>query len=95
MPALKSVAASQIKAPAAFVISGIDPYISYEQIEQAVVVEIKEDGPGRMTCRAAAEAGFLGNVLEFSMTQIFEQEVAHPRGGDKQVGEAVIIDVSE
>src|ERR1043166_6370949 len=35
------------------------------------------------------------DVLEFSLPQVLEKEVAHPNGGDKQIRQTIIIDVSE
>src|SRR6185436_2327326 len=60
-----------------------------------VLVEIEEDRAGGMGCALHAEAGPRRDVLEFRDAEILEQDVPHPDGGDEQVRQTVVIDVSK
>src|SRR5262245_32419382 len=42
-----------------------------------------------------AQARFRRDVLEFSLAEILEQDIAHPHRRDKQVRPAVVVDVSK
>ena len=94
-PPLKSVAATQIKASAAFVVRGVYPHIRDEQVQKAVVVEVEEHRAGGMASGSNAKAGFERDVFEFSVAQVFEQKIPRPDRGYKQVRQAVSVDVRE
>ena len=44
---------------------------------------------------AEVKAGFQRDVFEFSLPEVFEQEIPHSDRGNKQVRQAVIVDVGE
>src|SRR5688572_21150787 len=71
-PPLKSVRATQIKASTAFVVRGVYPHIRDEQVQQAVVVKVKEHRARGMAGRTEAKAGFQRDVFEFSVTEVLE-----------------------
>src|SRR6185436_19966982 len=94
-PALKCVDATQVKAAATFIVRSIDADVGKEQIHQSIVVEIEKHRAGGMSGRASSEAGFRCDVFEFSPAEIPEQEIPHSDGGDEQVRQTVVVDVSK
>src|SRR5438477_4620222 len=92
-PALKRVRAAQIKSAAAFFASGVHTHICHKQIQQAVVVKVKEHRARGMAGGAELETGSCSDVFEFSLAEVLEQEIPHPDRGDKQVRQAVIVNV--
>ena len=94
-PALKSVRSTQIKAAVAFFVPGVHPHICHKQIQQAVVVKVKEHRARGMAGGAEVKAGFQRDVFESSLSEVLEQEIPHPDRGDKQVRQTVIVHVGE
>src|SRR4030095_16010452 len=77
----------------ALLVRSVAAHIRNKQVQQAIPVEIEEDDAGGMT--DMPHAGLLGNVLEASLAQVFEEHVSESDGGDEKVRVAVVVNVRE
>src|SRR5438128_2881026 len=87
----KGVGVSQVKTSTALFIECIDADIDEEQIQQAILVEVEEDRAGGVP--DVSEARLFCDVAEPPVSEVFEQRVAHPDGGDEEVRQAIVVDV--
>ena len=91
--AAERVGQADVGAAAALLVAGVPADVADEEVEQAVVVVVEEDGAGGMA--GVVHAGFPGDVPKVSAPVVFEEEVAAADGRDEEVLVAVVVGVRE
>src|SRR5215469_4908535 len=76
-----------------FFIVGVLADIADQEIEQAVVVVVEEEGPRGVSNHA--QSSLVGNVFEVAVPIVFQQHVSATNGGDKEILIAVVVDIGE
>ncbi len=91
--AAEGVGETDVGAAAPLLVVGVAANVAHEEVEQAVVVVVEEDG-----ARGVADvvhARLLRDVLEVPVPVVLEEDVAAADRRDEQVHVAVVVDVRE
>src|SRR5580704_441391 len=89
----KRVLQADVSSFWSFFVGGIDADIADEQIDQTIVIIIKEESSGRMSNQI--KTGFMRNVLEMAMTIILEEDISFVDGGDEEILMPGVVDIAE
>ena len=91
--AIEGIGHRQVITTAAFLIGGVNPDVGQQQVQQPVVVEVKEYRARGVT--DVVQARFPGDVREAAVAEVSEQMVAMPDSRHKKVRRAVVVNVGK
>ena len=74
-----------------FFVVGIHTHIANQQIDQAVVVVVKEDSPGGVSDQAKTR--FLGNIFKVALTIVLEENISLIDGRHVKIFVTRVVDI--
>src|SRR5688572_29647465 len=89
----EGVGVSEEESTGTFLIESIFPHIRHEQVEQSIVIEVKEYGPTAMA--DIIDSGIFGYVQKLYTDFVSEKPVSVSDGRNKQIRVAVVVYIAE
>src|SRR5580704_5419554 len=89
----KRVLQADVSSFWSFFVAGINADIADEQIDQTIVIVVKEESPGGMSNQI--KASFMRNVLEMAMAIVLEENITFVHGGYEEILMPGVVDIAE